>query len=125
MTTKVLIVDDSRVSRIFIRNLISQSQPEWQIFEADGGAAALELARQHQFHLVSLDYNMPEMNGFEVAERFKQIDDKCFIGLLTANVQRSTQEQAQAAGLFFYKKPVTPDVMQQLMHDVEAYYAAL
>ncbi|MDX3774113.1 response regulator [Chromatiaceae bacterium AAb-1] len=125
MTNKVLIVDDSRVSRIFIRNFIRQLQPQWQIFEADGGKAAIALAAEHRFYAVSLDYNMPEMNGFEVADRLKAIDPHCFIGLLTANVQRSTQEQAQAAGLYFYKKPINLEMMQQMMMDVEAYYAAV
>ena len=38
----------------------------WDVVEADGGEAALELVRNSDFNLILLDYNMPGMSGREV-----------------------------------------------------------
>ncbi len=125
MDYKVLVVDDSKVSRMFISNYCRQLQPDWQIFEAQDGEQALQLAGQHQFYLITLDYNMPGMSGLDTAAALKTTQPDCFIGLLTANVQRSTQEDAQAAGIWFYKKPVNLELVRQILQEVEAFYGAV
>ena len=58
----VLVVDDDDSVRE-ITQLALEVVAGWQVIAADGGAAALELARAHRPDAVLLDVMMPEMDG--------------------------------------------------------------
>lgn len=122
MVKKVLVMDDSKVSRLFVVNYWRETQPDWQFIEADTGEAAVRLAGQHQFYAVVLDYNMPDINGLKVAELIRSKLPICFIALLTANVQRYVQDEAEQAQLYYYRKPITPDLIAEIIKDTEGYY---
>lgn len=62
---KILVVDDTPANLVAMRHLLADSGA--QLFEADNGNAALALCLDHEFALILLDVNMPEMDGFEVA----------------------------------------------------------
>lgn len=63
---KILIVDDHAPNRLALRRLLAKSGAE--LVEADSGNEALAACLDHRFALILLDVNMPEMDGFEVAE---------------------------------------------------------
>ncbi len=63
---KILIVDDHAPNRLALRRLLAKSGAE--LIEADSGNDALAACLDHHFALILLDVNMPEMDGFEVAE---------------------------------------------------------
>ncbi|WP_255367273.1 diguanylate cyclase [Dyella sp. OK004] len=62
---KILVVDDTPANLVAMRRLLADCGA--QLFEADSGNAALAMCLDHQFALILLDVNMPEMDGFEVA----------------------------------------------------------
>lgn len=62
----ILIVDDRPENLISLENLLKDEGV--QIFKAQSGVEALELLLLHGFALALLDVQMPEMNGFELAE---------------------------------------------------------
>lgn len=63
---KVLLVDDSRlvlrIGALFLEH-------EYAVVTAESGREALELAARERPDLILMDVNMPELNGFEAAER--------------------------------------------------------
>jgi diguanylate cyclase (GGDEF)-like protein len=65
MTPKILIVDDTPANLVAMRRLLAHSGA--QLYEATGGNQALALCLDHEFALILLDVNMPDMDGFEVA----------------------------------------------------------
>lgn len=71
----VLIVDDERGPRESLRMILS---PAYQVLVAPDGSEALELLRQHPVDLVTLDLNMPGMNGIDamqaIHDEFPQIE---------------------------------------------------
>ena len=115
MACTMLIVDDSRVSRMMIRAFASELRPEMQFLEAGNGTEALALAATHAIQVVSMDLNMPGMDGLETARQLHLQHPELRIALLTANVQASTKEKAAAAGLFFVPKPITADTVSQIL----------
>lgn len=125
MSKKILVMDDSKVSRLFVVNYWSDTDPDWQFIEAETGEEAVSLAEQHQFHTIILDYNMPDINGLQVAELVKARQPDCFIALLTANIQRYIQDEAEQAQVHYYRKPITPDLITQIIQDIRSYYAAV
>lgn len=125
MSKKILVMDDSKVSRLFVVNYWSDTDPDWQFIEAETGEEAVSLAEQHQFYTIILDYNMPDINGLQVAELVKARQPDCFIALLTANIQRYLQDEAEQAQVHYYRKPITPDLITQIIQDIRSYYAAV
>lgn len=112
MTTEnaplLLIVDDSRMSRMMIRAIVADSRPHWRIVEAASGDEAVRLANEQQPDFVSMDVNMPGISGLEAAGRIRIHHPDTRIALCTANIQESTREAAAKVGLFFVAKPITP-----------------
>lgn len=125
MTKKILIVDDSKVSRLFVMNFWQEFSADWQFYEAADGEQAIELAAKQQFDVIVLDFNMPDLNGLHVASRIKHQQPHCFMALLTANLQRYVQDEAEQAGLIYYRKPVTHELIKAMLSDAEEYLNAL
>jgi two-component system chemotaxis response regulator CheY len=66
-TIKVLLVDDSRSARAFMRRVL-ENLGILHFTEAENGRQAVEIIQEHYFDLVVTDYNMPEMDGKELTE---------------------------------------------------------
>jgi DNA-binding NtrC family response regulator len=68
MSSKILIVDDETPIRTLLRSALAP--PAFEVFEADGGRRALEIAeRDGPFALVVTDVLMPGIDGFELAHQ--------------------------------------------------------
>jgi len=103
----LLIVDDSRMSRMLIKAIIVDSRPNWRIIEATTGDEAIKLADEQLPNFVSMDVNMPGISGLEAAGRIRIRHPDMRIVLCTANIQESTREAASKVGLHFVPKPIT------------------
>ncbi len=113
MKPKLLIVDDSSVSRMMIRGRIAAMQPDWELTEAASGDEAVALVPTLQPDFITMDVNMPGISGFEAAEKIRQTNQHVKIVMLTANIQSSSREKAQQLSAKFVQKPVTQASMQQ------------
>ena len=70
MPTSVLIVDDHPSFRLSVRRMLEASG-YLVVGEAADGIAALEAVRELQPELVLLDVQLPDIDGFEVADRIR------------------------------------------------------
>lgn len=68
---RVLIVDDSAVARVRIRNTLA-SLGFTDFTQADDGQSAIPILEANQFDLVVTDYNMPRMNGRDLVAWIRQ-----------------------------------------------------
>ena len=103
----LLIVDDSRMSRMLIRAIITDTRPNWRIIEASTGDESIKLVEEHSPNFVSMDVNMPGISGLEAAGRIRIRHPEIKIVLCTANIQESTREAASKVGIHFVPKPIT------------------
>ena len=101
---KMLIVDDSSVTRKVIKAVAGVLDMETE--EAQDGIEAFEkLSACHQeYDLVLLDWNMPEMSGYEVLVEMKNTDEYKDIPVMmvTTESQRSSIVAAIRAGAANY-----------------------
>jgi putative two-component system response regulator len=67
----ILIVDDEPLNLKILNHILS---PEYTIFTASDGPAAIEMAEEFQPNLILLDIIMPGMDGFEVLAALKASD---------------------------------------------------
>lgn len=65
-TLKILVVDDRKENLIAMQKILRVLDCE--IFIVESGNEALSFTLRHDFALILLDVNMPEMDGFELAE---------------------------------------------------------
>ena len=103
----VLIVDDSRVSRMLIKSLILAQFPHWTLTEAVSGDEALALAATQSFDCCTMDINMPGLPGTDAAEQLLKMQPTVRVALFSANIQESQQLRAAQLGVRFVAKPVT------------------
>jgi two-component system chemotaxis response regulator CheY len=110
MTTSILIVDDSAVSRsIIIRSLPAS----WDvaITQASNGREALHALRQKSHAVVLLDLNMPVMDGYAFLEAMNQSDLAMpIVIVLSGDIQPGAQARVKQLGArAFVQKPVRAD----------------
>jgi two-component system chemotaxis response regulator CheY len=110
-----LVVDDSKVSRTMVTGLLRLRMPQARFEEAADGAAAVEQFQRQPAQVVVMDFNMPGINGIEAAERILAMAPDTTVILLTANAQSAVQSKADAAGVQFMRKPIKPELADQIV----------
>ncbi len=108
---KILIVDDQSKIRELVKVTLS-GIGDYQIFEADTGRSAIEIAQKEKPNMVFLDIMLPyEIDGLEVTRTLKnnpQTKDIVIV-LLTAKGQRLDMKQGLEAGADdYFVKPFNP-----------------
>lgn len=111
----VLLVNDSRASRMLCCSVIRSLRPELQLLEAGDGEAALALLTDVCPALAVLDMNMPGMSGLDLAEKIRVLHPTTKLALLTANVQEAIQQRAAGLGVRFFRKPIGEAVIGDIL----------
>lgn len=66
---RVLLVDDSKLSRTVIKQFLEKRK--WKISEAEDGLECLQAVKKHSFDLIFLDQNMPRLSGDDTLQRLR------------------------------------------------------
>jgi two-component system, chemotaxis family, chemotaxis protein CheY len=110
---RALVIDDSRTVRMVIGQILRELGIE--VLEAKNGLEALEQARRNpDVDLMLVDWNMPEMNGFDFIRtiRADHAYDAVRILMVTSESQSEQVIQALNAGANEYlMKPFNKDVL--------------
>ena len=64
---QVLIVDDEKLEREWIKYLLAMEEEEWNIREASNGRDALQILKNEETDLLLTDIKMPHMDGLELS----------------------------------------------------------
>lgn len=67
---RVLLVDDSRLSRTVMKTFLATRN--WEVFEAGSGQECLQLVKKEKYDLIFLDQNMPGLNGDETLQHLQK-----------------------------------------------------
>lgn len=108
MTAKILIVDDSALSRRTLRRILETAG--YEVVEADDGMTALEVYFLEKPNLVLLDLVMKGMYGLDVLVKLREMDPNALVVVASADIQSSTRKLVDDAGaLAFINKPFTSE----------------
>ena len=114
MPPEILIVDDTPANLVAMRRLLAHSGAK--LFEASSGNQALTLCLDHDFALILLDVNMPDMDGFEVASLLaeaEQLSETPIIFVTAAYADDMNRLKGYRAGAVDYiAKPVNDVILQ-------------
>lgn len=114
----LLVVDDEEGPRLSLWTIFKD---DYQVFQAEGGAQAIALARKQHMDAAVLDIRMPVMTGTELLVQLKTIDRHIEVVMLTGYETPETIKEALRAGACDYlNKPfnisIIRDSVARAMH---------
>lgn len=119
---KVLVVDDSRTSRMHIRQLLQRHR--FEVVEAADGQEALALMREHpEIRLVITDFTMPKLDGCGLIKELRKThgqDELIIIGLSSKGSGELSARFLKNGANDFLSKPFLPEEFYcRVMHGIE------
>jgi len=106
----ILYIEDDPSNRLLVRRILEAEG--YSVKEAVSGLAGLEMATQVKPALILLDINLPEIDGYDLARRFRDTPGLQQVPILaiTANVMKGDRERTLEAGCDGYiQKPIDVD----------------
>jgi len=111
---KILLVDDYAPNLVSLEAVLDHDN--WTLVKATSGIEALKLLLEHDVSLVLLDVQMPEMDGFEVAQMMRKNPrtQNVPIVFLTAisKEDKYIYKGYQAGAVDYLCKPINPTILR-------------
>ncbi len=117
---KILIVDDSKTARNYIRHVLGNLGIA-NIDEAENGKLAIPLIERNFYDLVITDYNMPEMDGSELIQYIRTKSTQGSVPVLMVSSESDEGRLAAVEQLgvsAMCDKPFEPNTVRQLLQKI-------
>ncbi len=114
---KVLVVDDNVLNRVVLEQFLDK----WKVAysSVEGGVQALNEIGKTSFNLILLDIQMPDMDGYEVAQEIRKMQEpkkSIPIIALSADVYGNVYDRIIKAGMDdFVSKPFKPEELYKIL----------
>ena len=96
---RILVADDNAAVRHYLRGLL-ELQNTWRVCdEARTGSEALERVKENPPDVILLDFQMPDLNGIDVAKQVTQLFPDIPILMVTIHLSNQLAEEARKAGI--------------------------
>lgn len=116
MRKKILIVDDEKDTGDILAEVLTEEG--YQAFSALSGRSALNTVKKKKPDLVLLDIKMPKMDGIEVLEKIKKIDENISVVMITGYGGLKTAREAMRLGAYDYvTKPFDMNFIKAVVRD--------
>ena len=115
MQATVLIADDSIQNLEILQNYLDNASFDYEIFEANNGEEACEIAESEELDLILLDWEMPVMKGIDALRKMKSQEKTKNIPVImvTGRAESEDLKEAFDAGATDYvEKPVREKELQ-------------
>jgi signal transduction histidine kinase len=113
-TVNILLVDDKPENLFALEELLRQ--PDRQLFTALSGNDALRLLLKHEFALVLLDVDMPEMDGYETAQLMRSAERTRLVPIIFVTAGDRSEERTfrgyEAGAVDFLYKPINSHTLK-------------
>ncbi len=96
---RILVVDDNPAVRHYLRSLLEQ-QSTWTVCdEARTGGEALQRVKKNPPDMILLDFQMPDLNGLDVAKQISDLFPEIPILMVTIHLSKQLADAARKAGV--------------------------
>lgn len=109
-SSKIMAVDDTPENLALLREMLTREG--WEFYAFPDGKMALKAAEKNPPDLVLMDVSMPDMDGYEVCKRLKEIKDFANIPVIFLSALSGTRDKLrafQSGGVDYITKPFQPD----------------
>jgi two-component system chemotaxis response regulator CheB len=103
---KVLIVDDSSLVRSIIKDFLESDGSFQVIGEAENGKVGVDLAQQLNPDLITMDIEMPIMNGLEAIAEIKKTMTTAIVVISTHDTAKMAYDATVKGALEYYAKDI-------------------
>jgi signal transduction histidine kinase/CheY-like chemotaxis protein/HPt (histidine-containing phosphotransfer) domain-containing protein len=116
---KVLIVEDNKINQLLVKNILKKFG--FTIIDsADNGRAAIDMVSREQYHVILMDIQMPELNGYDITmhirNELKFSSEELPIIALTADASETEKQKAMNLGMNDYiVKPYAPEELHKVL----------
>lgn len=119
MINKILIVDDSPISRKILKSCIPKDRG-YELFEAVDGLTGVETYKQVRPDVTFMDLTMPVMDGATATGEIRKFDPRANIIVCTADIQvKSISHVLDLGALLVVKKPPSKETIADALSKAE------
>lgn len=112
----LLVAEDNESNYLLLKTILGK---EYELIHAWNGREAVELYRKHKPHIVIMDINMPEMDGYEATREIRKLSDKVPVVAVTAYAYMSDRDTIMKSGFNGYvSKPIKARTLQEELRKV-------
>ena len=101
---KILLVEDQFINQKLMKNVLEKGG--YEVVPASDGESALKLLSENKYDIILMDIQMPELNGYEVAKKFREMEkvsgEFTPILAMTANSLAGDREKSLESGMDDY-----------------------
>jgi two-component system chemotaxis response regulator CheY len=113
MIKKILIVDDSPVSRRILKSCITRAE-QYEFLETGDGVEGFEAFKAERPDLTFMDISMPNMSGIECLEAIRKVDPSAIVVMCSSEINPESLKTVTSLGaLSVINKPPTKESVQQ------------
>lgn len=117
---QVLLVEDERITRITLANLLNKEG--YEVESVADGDKGVRRAGTGVFDVIITDLRLPGKGGIDVLKAAKESNDNCVVIVITAYASVETAVAALKLGAYDYiTKPLSPEKFISLMNNVRDY----
>jgi diguanylate cyclase (GGDEF)-like protein len=111
--TVLLLIDDDDVDRKAVSRALRSFRSRYDLREARDGSTGLALARSRPFDCILVDYNLPDMTGFELLDELHKAGIVAPIVILTGSGNEAVAVEAMKRGAHDYlqKSHLEPEIL--------------
>lgn len=117
MHYNILIADDEKHNREYIRDLVKEYEPDSYIFEAPSGRAAKSILESEDIDILFTDIKMPDMDGFELVNSLEPRDFE--LVFITAYSEFAIKAVNECASAYLLKPVDRIDFKEVLQKTIE------
>jgi CheY-like chemotaxis protein len=125
---RILVVDDEKDNAV-VFSMALEDTGLYEVISFTNPIIALSNFKPNIYDLAILDIKMPKMNGYELCEKMKNIDDKIKVCFLTAfgegyheefkrRFQAPRADTLSVAHVHFLRKPITIDDLVEKVKEI-------
>ena len=115
---KILIVDDEKLARIRLDNLIKKIGDHTVVGEAANGREAIDLTNTTKPDILLMDIRMPVMDGIEAALHLSALEAPPIV-IFTSAYDQHALEAFEANAIDYLLKPIRQDRLQKALDKAE------
>ncbi|MGB3200398.1 MAG: response regulator [Nodosilinea sp.] len=115
---KILVIDDSRVIRMRVRDMLPQGN--FEVVEAQDGVEGMDAIRSQRPNLIMLDFLLPRMSGWEVFQEIQANPDLQHIPLVLMSGRKEEVTEKMSEPFEYFEFIQKPFEQKELIEAIKA-----
>ena len=113
---KILLIEDEKNIILGVKTCLEVAN--YRVVVVENGEKALEVTFREKPDLILLDLMLPGIDGFEVCQKLKSMDDtkEIPVVVLTAKTEEKDKEKAKGGGNAYMTKPFRPEELWKVIN---------